>query len=209
MLAGAALIAVLASCGGGADVEENPVINGPEVSDYSGPAPATADVQAFKINLWDNIRGTNRCGACHGTGGQTPSFARSDDVNLAYGAANTVVDLTSPKDSRMVMKVAGGHNCWLTDDDACGDILESWITAWAGDSVAGGREIELDAPPIKNPGASKSFPADSSAFASTVYPILTTYCSRCHDSSSSTPQTPYFAAADVDAAYEAVKSKID
>ena len=208
-LAGVVLITALAGCGGGADVEELPDTEMPQASDYTGPAPTTADVQSFKINLWDNIRGTNRCGACHGTGGQTPSFARSDDVNLAYAAANTVVDLQSPGDSRMVTKVAGGHNCWLTDDAACGDILEGWITGWAGESVAGGRQIELDPPPLRDPGASKSFPADSSAFANTVYPILTTYCSRCHDSSSSTPQTPYFAAADVDAAYEAVKSKID
>jgi hypothetical protein len=208
-LASAALIAVLASCGGGADVEENPVVTGPDVSDYSGPAPATADVQAFKINLWDNIRGTNRCGACHGTGGQTPSFARSDDVNLAYADANTVVNLSSPEDSRMVQKVSGGHNCWLTDDAACGDILTSWISAWAGEAVSGGRQIELKAPVLKDPGASKSFPPDSSMFAATVYPLLTTYCSGCHDSAAVTPQSPYFAAADVDAAYEAVKSKID
>jgi hypothetical protein len=208
-LAGAVIIAALAGCGGGADVEETPETDTPQAADYTGPAPTTADVQSFKINLWDNVRSTNRCGSCHGTGGQTPAFARSDDVNLAYAAANGVVDLQSPGDSRMVTKVAGGHNCWLDDDDACSEILESWITAWAGEAVAGGREIQLDPPPIRDPGASKSFPADSSAFANTVYPLLTTYCSGCHDSSSSTPQTPYFASADVDAAYEAVKSKID
>ena len=146
-LAGAVLIAALASCGGGADVAELPVVDGPVVSDYTGPAPSTAEVQAFKINLWDNIRGTNRCGACHGTGGQTPSFARDDDVNLAYAAANTVVDLSSPKDSRMVEKVSGGHKCWLADDAACGDILTGWITGWAGASASGGRQIELEAPP--------------------------------------------------------------
>src|SRR5262245_38034488 len=113
-LASAVLIAALAGCGGGADVEEQPETDTPQASDYTGPAPTTADVQSFKINLWDNVRSTNRCGGCHGTGGQTPAFARSDDVNLAYAAANSVVDLQSPGDSRMVTKVAGGHNCWLT-----------------------------------------------------------------------------------------------
>ena len=208
-LASAALIAALAGCGGGADVEELPDVNAPQASDYNGPAPATADVQAFRINLWENVRSTNRCGDCHGTGGQTPSFARSDDVNLAYAAANTVVDLSSPEDSRMVQKVAGGHNCWLTDAAACGDILTTWISAWAGDAAGGGRQIELNAPPIQDPGASKSFPDSSALFASTVYPLLTEYCSGCHDSSAVTPQSPYFAAADVDTAYDAVRSKID
>jgi hypothetical protein len=209
-VAGAAVIAALAACGGGAEVEELPNTNAPPGQTYNGPAPSTADVQAFRINLWENINSSNRCGGCHGTGGQTPAFARTDDVNLAYAAANTVVDLASPDDSRMVEKVEGGHNCWLSDDAACGDILTTWITAWAGDAVAGGgREIELDAPPIKDPGASKSFPAESALFASTVYPLLTTYCSGCHDSSAAIPQSPYFAAADVDAAYDAVRSKID
>ena len=61
--------AVLAGCGGGsgADVEQTPTNNpnGNGGPTYNGPAPATADVQSFKINLWDNIRSDNRCGTCH------------------------------------------------------------------------------------------------------------------------------------------------
>ena len=53
-------------------------------------------MQAFKLNLWDNLQASNRCGQCHGTGGQVPSFVRSDDINLAYEAANSVVDLGNP-----------------------------------------------------------------------------------------------------------------
>ena len=96
----------------------NPVTDAPPVADYTGPASANADVQAFRINLWENIKANNRCGGCHNAGGQTPMFARNDDVNLAYQAANTVVNLTQPDQSRMVTKVAGGHNCWL--QSACG-----------------------------------------------------------------------------------------
>ena len=111
---------------------------------YSGPAPATADVQAFKINLWENIRANNRCGTCHSAeGGQAPMFARSDDVNLAYAAANAVVDAARrPTDSMMVTKVGGGHNCWLASNAACADILTTWITNWAGErgsAAAGAR----------------------------------------------------------------------
>src|SRR5687767_14361714 len=77
-------LAVLAGCSsGGAPTVENPPVQGPPVSDYTGPASANADVQAFRINLWENIKGNNRCGSCHGAGGQTPMFARNDDVNLA------------------------------------------------------------------------------------------------------------------------------
>ncbi len=51
------------------------------------PGAGTADVQAFKINLWQNIKTPNRCGNCHKAGGQSPMFARCDDVNLAYNDA--------------------------------------------------------------------------------------------------------------------------
>src|SRR5215217_4437128 len=91
-LAGLALLAaiVLSGCGGGASTTENPITTGPTAGPtYSGPAPATADIQAFRINFWENVRGTNRCGNCHNAGGQTPQFARSDDVNAAYQQAST------------------------------------------------------------------------------------------------------------------------
>ncbi|MFO1465583.1 MAG: hypothetical protein U1F35_03930 [Steroidobacteraceae bacterium] len=136
-----------------------PVTSG---SDYAGPAPATADVQAFKINFWDNVRSTNRCGQCHNAGspGQAPNFARNDDVNLAYTQANTVVNLSDPKTSRIVAKVGGGHNCWLADPSACASILTTWITNWAGASAGGGTQIELTAPVMKDAGGGKEFPSD-------------------------------------------------
>ena len=76
----------------------------------------------------------NRCGQCHNatSPAQMPNFARSDDVNLAYAQANTVVNLASPSTSLIVTKVSGGHNCWLADPSACGQILTTWITNWAG-----------------------------------------------------------------------------
>ena len=210
-LAVLATMAMLAGCGGGGvETVQNPVTGTDPLPDYSGPAPATADVQAFKINLWDNVRADNRCGGCHGAGGQAPTFARIDDVNLAYEAANTVVALASPGESRMVAKVAGGHNCWLSSDSACGDILTTWITAWAGEMAGtGGTQIELKAPVIKDPGDSRSFPPDPGLFASTVHPLLLTYCANCHRSSAANAQSPFFADADPDLAYEAVKPKID
>ncbi len=212
LMGAGALIATLAlsACGSGVSTEENPRTTTREVIDYAGPPPNTDDVQSFKINLWDNVKANNRCGSCHNEGGQAPSFARTDNVNTAYEEANKIVDLTDPGESRMVAKVAGGHNCWLDSDAACGEILTTWITAWAGETAAGGgRTIELKAPIIKDPGNSKNFPDNSGAFAATVYPLLTEYCSRCHTSSANSPQSPYFASADVDEAYAAVQSKID
>jgi len=199
----------LTACGGGASTEANPVTAPPNAPTYSGPPPATADVQAFRINLWENIKATNRCGQCHGAGGQVPMFARTDDVNLAYAAANTVVNLTQPADSRMVVKVGGGHNCWLAADSACADVLTTWITNWAGAAGGGGTQIQLVPPPIKDVGQSRNFPDTPPASFAGVHNLLTTFCSRCHTSSAVTPQAPYFASADVDEAYEAAKTKIN
>ncbi|HEY3516382.1 MAG TPA: LamG domain-containing protein, partial [Gammaproteobacteria bacterium] len=223
-LAGAGVVlaaAVLSACSGGsgADVEQNPGQPGNvTTSNYNGPAPSTEDVQSFKINLWDNIQANNRCGTCHSdTGGQAPMFARRDDINLAYAAANGVVTLPSPKDSMMVTKVGGGHNCWLASNAACGDILTTWITNWAGDTAStAARKIELEPPVLRDPGQSKNFPADQGVlFSQTVYPVLEQYCSDCHASSTALKQQPFFAEgppSDPDAvelAYEAAKSKMN
>jgi len=204
--------AVLNGCGSGsgAAVVQNPVTTAPSVSNYNGPAPATADVQSFKLALWDNLVPNNRCGSCHNDS-QTPRFVRSDDINLAYDAANTVVDLSDPGMSTMVNKVRGGHNCWLASDDACADIIQSYIENWAGATLGGaGKEVELIAPAqLTPPGSSKNFPEDSSLFASTVHPLLEEYCIGCHNDAASVPQSPYFASTDVDVAYEAAKPKMD
>ena len=81
---------ILGGCGGGADTVQLTAANLPSTSNYTGPAPATGDVQSFMINVWENLRPNNRCGTCHSDdGGQSPMFARDDDVNLAYAAANS------------------------------------------------------------------------------------------------------------------------
>jgi len=209
--------AILAGCsGGGAPTVENPITQAPPVNDYTGPASANADVQAFRINLWENIKANNRCGGCHNATqpGQTPQFARNDDVNLAYQAANTVVNLSQPDQSRMVTKVAGGHNCWLQSPAACADTLTVWIRNWAGSAATGGTTIQLQAPPIKEVGGSKTFPASSAAFGSSaLYALVrnagSANCVRCHSSSAATQQQPFFADADVDIAYAAIKPKVN
>src|SRR5688500_6294563 len=195
--AGVALAAALLSAcsgGSGADVEQNPALPGTgPTSNYNGPPASTADVQQFKINLWDNVQANNRCGTCHSdTGGQAPMFARRDDINLAYSAANGVVTLSSPPDSMMVGKVGGGHNCWLASIAACGEILTTWITNWAGGtSSTAARKIELEPPVLRNPGQSKNFPADQGAlFSTTVYPLLRQHCAECHASDTALKQQP-------------------
>jgi hypothetical protein len=206
-----ALLAMLAlaACSGGAKTVANPPEATVTASSYSGPAPSTADVQAFQVNLWQNITPSNRCGGCHNAGGQSPMFARSDDVNLAYNDAIGKVSLSQPDQSRMVIKVAGGHNCWLSSPQACADILTTWIRNWAGGATTGGTQVVLQAPPDHAVGSSKTFPSDTALFSTTIYPLLTQFCSRCHSGNAAVPQSPFFASNDVAEAYAAAKAKIN
>lgn len=212
-LAALAFIGVLtlAGCSGGAKTEQNPVTSGPDAGpSYTGPAPVSDDVQAFKVNFWENVRGENRCGNCHKAGGQMPNFARSDDVNEAYQQAQSVINRENPSQSTIVVKVGGGHNCWLADPSACASILTTWITNWVGASGAAAKQIELLPPKnVRDPGTTKRFP-DSSASFKPVHDILLEYgCNRCHTSTSATAQSPFFASADLDEAYEAAKPKMN
>ena len=208
--AGLSLLAI-AACGGGAPTTENPITNVAPPTTYNGPAPATSEVQSFKLNVWDNIQGTNRCGSCHAQGGQGGTFfVRNDDINLAFEAANTVANLTQPSDSELVTRVGSGHNCWLTDSQACADIMTTWIENWAGATAGGGRQIVLNPPAPVPPGSSKNYdPSQLASFGVTVHPVLTTYCQGCHSSQSPAAQQPYFAEADVAVAFDAVKPKMD
>ncbi len=204
----AATFLVACGSGSGPAVTENPVTGTQVVSNYTGPAAQTADIQQFKLNIWDNLHPANRCGSCHDLD-QAPRFVRSDDINLAYSDSGNLINLNDPGNSQLVQKVRTGHNCWLSDANACGDIIQAYISAWAGGTAGAGNLIQLTAPPIKEPGNSKNFPGDTSLFASTVHPVLNLYCVNCHTSSATIPQSPYFAAEDLNVAYAAAQVKMD
>jgi hypothetical protein len=211
----AASFALTACGGGGAPTTATPA-SAPtsSASAYTGPGPATADVQAFEVNFWNNVRVQNRCGQCHNatTPAQMPNFARSDNVNLAYTQANTVVNLAQPSASRVVVKVSGGHNCWLADNNACGAILTTWISNWAGATgVASATQVQLTAPPIQSVGQSLNFPASAQDYQQTIYSNVTSqYCVRCHSSTAgATQQSPFFADPQLATAYPAAIPKID
>lgn len=204
-----ALSLLLAGCGG-AEVEQNPP---PPVQDdsvnYSGPAPQTADIQLFKLTLWDNIAASNRCGACHVAGNTAPFFARNDDINLAYAAATPLVNLADPAQSLLVTKLAGGHNCWQASDSACADTMAQWVRNWANSTDTQSATVTLVAPPVREPGASKALPDDATLFAGTVYPLLRQHCVNCHAPDAAQTQSPFFADSDLAAAYQASRKLIN
>src|SRR6266513_5891966 len=138
---------------------------------------------------------------------------RADHVSIAYQAAGPLVNLVRPDQSTLVLKVGSGHNCWVADPSACAATMLVWIQAWIGAGSASTTSVQLVAPPVQAAGGGKQFPADPTAgnpsFQTTVYPLLTLFCSGCHTSSSATAQQPYFASADINEAYAAAQPKMN
>ncbi len=206
------LLVLLAGCGAdsGAPVTSNPPPLDEGTVNYTGPSPRSADIAAFKTHLWDNLVRVDRCGACHDAGGQAPAFVRRDDINLAFTAASTVVNLFTPASSEMVSKVGGGHNCWLDSDQACADLITTWIENWAGANDSGEAGlIEFVAPVIRDAGETRYFPVSSSAFETHVYPLLGNFCSECHEPGAESPISPYIGHSNVEAAYQAAQGVIN
>jgi hypothetical protein len=211
-VAALAAVVYLAACsaGGPSTVANQPTTSTSTANSYNGPAAANADIQAFRINVWENVRQPNRCGGCHHEGGQSPMFARSDDVNLAYQAAGPLVNFTQPDQSELVLKVGSGHNCWVSDPKACADTMLTWIKAWVGAGSASSTGITLQAPPSQAVGSGKQFPTDASQFQALIWtPILRKFCVNCHSPDAGTPQQPYFAGPNAADAYIAAQPKID
>lgn len=198
-------IFILSACGE-SEVESNPPVQVEPLSNvYSGPAPQTEDIQRYKTYLWDNISTSDKCGGCHRLDSQAPYFSRHDDINSAYSETNALVVLTNPEQSRLVSKVSSGHNCWLDSDQACGETMTQWIKLWADEQVSIANTIELKAPVIREPGASKNLPETTSLFETHLYPLLSENCSGCHDDSAANAQSPFFGSQDINQAYQAAQ----
>ena len=199
-------VLLLSACGG-STVETNPPVQTEVLSNvYSGPAPQTEDIQRYKTNVWDNLSSSDKCGGCHRVDDQAPYFARHDNVNSAYADTLLLVDLTNPALSRLVTKVASGHNCWLGSDQACGETMTQWIKLWADEQVSIANTVELKAPLIKDVGSSKSYPESSNLFNDHVYPLAQTYCASCHSPTANVPQAPFFASQDIEQAYSTAQT---
>ena len=149
----------LTGCGGGASNEAGTGGGGLPSGAYTGPPAATDLVQQFQNTIWPHLKA--ECGSCHVPGGGgTGDFANNNNVNQAYNAAISVTVLGSPPDSELVTKVGSGHNCWLTTNAECAQVMTNWIYEWAGGPAASSRTIVLAPPAYVVPGASRSYPIE-------------------------------------------------
>ena len=222
LISGLLLLLTLYACSGGSGAPTEAQTAAPEVGGapvaenvtYSGPDPRDQAVRDFKLFFWDEVvEEVIGCANCHMQGGQgTVKFVRNDDINMAYDAAVTLVNLTDPAASILVTRVTNGHNCWSVDANVCRDTLTDFITQWAdGVDATESTTINFTAPANQMPTGAIVLPEDASLFSTTVYPLLATHCVACHSDSAPVQvrQTPLFAHTNIDTAYEAARTKID
>ena len=188
---------------------------------YNGPAPSSDEIQNFKVAFYDPLVDDNRCGECHTPGKSgTPPFVDQDNVNQAWQHARTVVNLDDPASSPVVQRVANGHNCWLAPDqgDTCATTITGYIERWAAaeqDSVA---TVQLSPRRPYAPGGTRVLPPldddvlglglDLGA-SGELLELLQRYCSDCHSDTAVIPQVPYFGSDNREAAYAALRGKVD
>lgn len=220
-------LATLAACsggsGGGGSERQVDVSSGPTSGDfvYSGPPPASDEIQQFKQSFYDPLAANDRCGECHTPGGSgTNFFVNQDNVNEAWQAARTVVNLNDPAESAVVRRVADGHNCWLGagQEESCATTITGYVERWAAETVRTTATVRLLPRRALAPGGARVVPA-SLTDAVALYPtlensnellgLLGQYCADCHSDTAATPQVPYFASSDADIAYEALRSRIN
>ena len=89
------------------------------------------------------LRGDGGCARCHSPGAaqQAPGNFASADVNEAYGAARSKINLDDPESSRFVNRLlpaplGDGHNCWVAPNGNCtasAALMLAAIQAFAGD----------------------------------------------------------------------------
>ena len=216
------LLMLLQACsggsGGGATERDASVVidTGTETGfTYSGPTAVNIEIQSFKREFYDNLAIAGRCGDCHTTGGPGPNlFVDKDDVNNAWQEANKVVNLDDPASSEVVQRVTNGHNCWLGSDQtaSCRTAMIGYINNWAASSGGEATTVKLLPRASVDASGTKPFPQNAPVDFTKVgglHNLLTEYCSDCHSPDADIPQSPYFASADVEQAYQAVQSKIN
>jgi len=192
---------------------------GDRSTEYSGPACGVgtadpADACAYKVSFWNRM-GSYGCDNCHGGGNKSPHFLDQGNVNRAYAETLPLVDRAAPENSRLIARIAAGHNCGTPGEctamaNVVTGYLDDWINGGSGSGGGGGgNAVVLEAPVQKDAGQSKTLSAPDSQILSDFQPVhdlLTQYCADCHKEAAPIPQSPFFAESDPTAAYEALRS---
>ena len=96
------------------------VLQAPADDDPADSKNFPSDTALFEAHLWRDDRLKLYCSQCHSSEAATPQqpyFADVDSVEVAYEAVKAKIDLDTPDNSRLVIRVRDEfHNCWSNGD---------------------------------------------------------------------------------------------
>jgi hypothetical protein len=117
------------SGGGGRQI----ILTPPASSEPGASLNFPADTAAFEATVYPVL--VANCAGCHSSESATaqqPYFA-DPDVGTAYDAAKPKINLDTPANSRMVIRLRSEfHNCWSGDCSADAQVMENAIATFAG-----------------------------------------------------------------------------
>mgnify|MGYP001812895660 CR=1 FL=1 len=115
--------------GGGRQI----ILTPPQSSEPGASLNFPADTAAFEATVYPVL--VANCAGCHSSESPTaqqPYFA-DPDVGTAYDAAKPKINLDTPANSRMVIRLRSEfHNCWSGDCSADAQVMENAIATFAG-----------------------------------------------------------------------------
>ncbi|MEY4588141.1 MAG: hypothetical protein RL497_217 [Pseudomonadota bacterium] len=218
----AVVLVLTQACSGGSGKRTQRIAPAPVIKDeatiaeYTGKVP-NQQVQRYIDNFWSHL--ANRtCGNCHGAEGTAPrKFLDGKNIQNAYDATLSAVDLTTPSKSALVAKMTAtpaGHNCWAASSQVCADAIKLLIENWAASekgAPSSATEIVLQVPKTLAKLDSLQFPDSTESYAPLYNDILRKYCVGCHtpEALQAQQQQPYFASPDIKVSYAAAKPKIN
>ena len=208
------------SGGGGSERDFDPVQDlGSAEFVYNGAAPASDEIQNFKVSFYDFLAGNDRCGECHTPGGSgKTAFVDQGNVNEAWKQAKKLVNFEDPESSAVVRRVAGGHNCWLAggQEATCATTMTAYVERWAASGEQSSAEVQLLPRRAYRPSGTRILPPSVNELnnldvssSGELLGLLQRYCSQCHSDTAAIPQVPFFASTNVDTAYEGLRGKVN
>lgn len=123
------IVAWDAQTNGTTAVKKGVTLSAPPIRDGKKSKKFPSDSSTFATLLHTPILSVH-CSACHAKI-ESPFFA-SNDVEASYLAAQQKMDLLTPDQSRLVLRLRDeGHRCWSGDCEADAQTMEDAITAFA------------------------------------------------------------------------------
>jgi hypothetical protein len=109
------------------------ILTPPASSEPGASLNFPADTAAFEATVYPVL--VANCAGCHSSESATPQqpYFADPDVVTAYDAAKPKINLDTPANSRMVIRLRSEfHNCWSGDCTADAQVMEDAIATFAG-----------------------------------------------------------------------------